>query len=156
MPEGIDDYFEEVRRGKQYPQDPFQHASSLTDTEQDRSFDKHAFSRLIGKQILLSNIGDDRLMRLLQNDVILLTSLYEIARREPEVEPVFLTLYHGWRGELLLTRAKDGAERKLQGTVGTSYTPNERLSGYEMEEEQEQENFLKQAFDKMGKKKRSR
>ena len=155
MQEGMQDYFDDVRRGKQYPQDPFQHASSLTDTEQDKSFDKHAFSRLIGKQILLSNIGDDRLMRLLQNDVILLTSLYEIARREEEMQSVFFTLYYGWRGELLLTRAKDGAERKLQGTVGTGYSPNEKLSGYEMEEE-EQENFLKQAFSKVGKKKQGR
>jgi hypothetical protein len=151
MPEALKDYFEEVRRGKQYPTDPFQHASSLTDTEQDKSFDKHSFSRIVGKQILLSNIADDKLMRFLQNDVILLTSLYDMARREQELESVFFTLYYGWRGELLLTRAKDGIERKLQGTVGTGYSPD-GMRGYEMDDDDEEDiNFLEKAFSQMKK-----
>lgn len=118
----------DARKSRYIPKDPFSHASSLLDTSDEDEV--AGFSALVRGEAMLANIGDDRMMRLYQNDAIILTHLFQMAQQMPELRQMFATLYFGWKAELCLTRAKNGAERKLQAGVGTNYVPQETLIGY--------------------------
>lgn len=126
----VADYMDEIRKGKFVPKDPFSHATMLIETEEEAV---KLFSKIVEKQVILSNIDDDRMLRLYQNDAVLLTSLFSMANRAKDgsLSEFFFAIYYGWRGELALTRTKDGLERKLQGTVSSSkYAPTDALRGY--------------------------
>jgi hypothetical protein len=125
-PNQINKYMDTLRKARVYPDDPFKHAYSLIDTDDDVIV---TFSKLVEKRILLANISDDRMLRFYQNDVILLCQFLDMARREPSLENFFLKTYYGWVGELALTRTKDGMERKLQATAG-GYAPRSDMAGY--------------------------
>lgn len=135
---GISGFVNELNKVRAYPKDPFEHASYMLDTE-------HAvreFSNIVDKQILLSSISDDNLMRLIQNDVHLLTNMFDMAFRDPDFENVFWVCYNSWRGELMLTRTKDGTERKLQGAVQPAYHPNQQVGGVSLPQQEEDETNL--------------
>jgi hypothetical protein len=95
-------------------------------------------------------------MRAYQVDAILLTHFASMARREPALERVFGVLYFGWRNELLLTKAMNGAERKHQAQVDSPYTPKENLGGfgqnYPQQEQEDEGNFLSKLFGRKKKK----
>lgn len=116
------------------PRNEYEHGAFLVDTENKAEKDNveglGKFSTLVNKSILLSNVSNDNLMRFYQNDAVLITHMLSMATRATTLIPLFEVLYYGWQGELNLTRAKGGGERKLQAAIGTGYKPNEKLPGY--------------------------
>jgi len=117
-----------VQGGKIIPKDAFSHAFTLVDIS--AVDDVRTFSAILEKHILLANLGDDRKIRLYQNDIILLTNLFDMTIREPQLYNLFKQLYYGWKGEIAITRTKDGLERKLQATAGKGYAPRNDMVGY--------------------------
>jgi len=121
--------------GKERPHDPYGHAAGLIEDDLE---DIRVFSQLCSKQVMLANISDDKLLRLYQNDMILLTNLFDMARREPQLQPFFFVTYYGWLGELKITRAKDGFERWAQANVAaTSIQPKGQIQGYGSDQQQQ-------------------
>lgn len=124
----VRDFVGAMQGGKIVPQNAFSHAFTLVDiSTQD---EVKTFSSILEKHILLANLGDDRKIRLYQNDIILLTNLYDMQLREPALYTLFKQLYYGWKGEIAITRTKDGLERKLQATAGKGYAPRNDMVGY--------------------------
>ena len=111
------------------PKDPFALAFGLIDTDDEGV--RNA-SGIVDKNTLLSFVNKDELLRLYQNDVHILNALYTLSTHDDELKEVFNQLYYSWRGELGLTRTKDGIERYLQGSVsaaGTTTNPAD-IQGY--------------------------
>ncbi len=146
-------YFTQMTKGRFYPRNEYEHAAYLVDSRKDED-SVIGFSEIVDIPIQLTNIGNDHLMRLEQNSAELLVHFLDMARREDSIKPLFLRLYHGWRASLLLTKTKDGAERKQQAAVGTSYIPRELLRGYGSDlsylgpetKDEDSGNFLKKLF----------
>lgn len=157
-PSAVAQYTAQMAKTHPYPRDQFEHGAFLIDTEDRSEFaDKMGkFSVLVDKNILLSNISNDTLMRYYQNDIILLTHLFSMALREEALQPVFQVLYYGWKHELALTRTKGGAERKHQAQIGTNYNPKESLLGYgsglnfpqQNQQNSEEGNFFTKIFNR--------
>jgi hypothetical protein len=124
---GIQDYIAAIAGGKVVPKDPYSHAFTLSDITGPE--DVTRFSQILEKHIILSFLGEDKQIRLYQNDMVLITYLFDMARREPGLKDFFQTIYSGWKGELALTRTKDGIERRLQATAGKGYNPD-AMQGY--------------------------
>jgi hypothetical protein len=78
---------------------------------------------------MLGTVSDDTLLRLYQNDAIILTSLFDMARREPSLRMVFNVIYYGWQGELSLTRTKSGIERRMNASLG-ALVPDPNFVGF--------------------------
>lgn len=127
---GMGRYIEGISKMRQYPQNEYEHADSLirSDLDDDRELLTN-FSMLVDKHVQLSNIAEP-VVRYYQQDEVNLTNLASQARRMPALQPLFFVLYFGWRGELLITNAKDGMGRKLQAVVGTKYVPRSPMNGY--------------------------
>lgn len=149
---GVKEYLKELSRGYILPKDPYSHSFLLIESGEDE--DIRTFAKIIDRQILLANISDDRMLKLYQNDAVILVELFDMARRDESIAPVFLMLYYQWKSELALTRVKDGTERKLQASV-SGYKPDQALGGFgeEFKKFFEQENEEKALFDKLFKKK---
>lgn len=125
---GIQEYINKTQQGKPVPKDPYSHATYLISTEQEKIAE---FYQLINKEVVLASIRDDLILKLYQRDITILVDIFSMALRDPDMQEVFLNRYYGWIGELALTRTKDGAERKLQGSVGQSaYAPKDAMLGY--------------------------
>lgn len=110
--------------------DPFAHAQSLMKNEEEITFEKKYYAKIVGMKAMLSNISNDHLMTYIQNDISILTALYEIACRDKSFTSTFEYLYHSWVGSLTMTRARDGKERDLQATPGSQYMPKQQFAGY--------------------------
>lgn len=137
MADNMSAYYSELQKGRITPKDPFSHAAWLM-LRDDAVSDKDLDLDLVNKQVILSYVGDDKLLRLYQNDIVILTQMRNLAARDPAMAPVYQVLYNGWQGELKMTRTKKGLERQLQGTTGGSYMPREQFgSGYGEELAQE-------------------
>jgi len=95
------------------PQDQFQHAAYLLEPSEM----PQDFSQLVDKHLMLGNIDDDIVMRLYQNDIFYMTKLFEMAQRDPALQPVFNTLWAALLGEISLTRTKKAMERQLQAFI---------------------------------------
>lgn len=149
--ENLRAYFSQVSRGRYMPKDPYQHGYAMLDSETEKET-VTSFSQIVDKYIQLATIKDDHLLRLIQTDALLLTHLYDMAKRDEGIAHTFSVLYYGWRSELLLTKTKNGSERKLQGAIGTSYTPKESMPGYGSDlpmpgqDDNEEANFLQKLF----------
>ena len=135
----------QMAAGKYVPRDAFSHAFTMMDIRGNDEV--KMFSQILEQHILLSFLGEDKQLRLYQNDIVLLTNLFDMSRRAPELKNFFLNLYYGWKGELALTRTKDGIERRLQATAGKGYQP-EAMRGYgqQLEELAKQEQNLFERF----------
>ncbi len=150
MPEqsGISDYVRTTMKNRLLPDDPYKHQYALLDSDEE---DITEFNKIAEKRILLANISDDKMMRFYQNDLILLCQMLDMAKREPQLRNFFLKTYYGWVGELSLTRAKDGLERRLQATAG-GYNPKENLGGYGSNlwpaENKDEKNFFQKIFNR--------
>jgi hypothetical protein len=124
---GMREHIDTLSKGLAPPKDAYSHAHSLLTDDAQAVV---AYSQLVNKHVMLANIGNDYLLQLYQTDIRLLTSLFDMTRREPALANFFFTIYYGWRGELSITRAKKGAERKQQANVNVGYKPPEELTGY--------------------------
>ena len=126
MASGTSQYMNRLNKAGYIPKDQYGHAAFLIDVEKT---DVGEFRQIITKDVLLSNIGGDLMLRLYQNDVGTLVRLFSMAKRDETVKLIFEVLYYRWVGELALTRTMDGTERKMQATV-SSYNPKEKLGSY--------------------------
>jgi hypothetical protein len=114
------------------PKDPFSHAGYMV---QESDNDKiSAFSMLCDRWVMLSNLSGDLMMRYYQTDIQLLTMLYGMALNNPKLFQMFQTFYYGWKGELGITRAKDGDERKQQGQINGGQQSNRTGWGNQLDE----------------------
>ena len=133
MPPGFfNEYGQKTRPGGPNPKDPWSHAKYLLEEQDDIIFDGPStpkFHKLVGKMQMLGTVSDDTLLRLYQNDAIILTSLFDMARREPSLRMVFNVIYYGWQGELSLTRTKSGIERRMNASLG-ALVPDPTFQGY--------------------------
>jgi len=128
----LQEYGQRARPGSFNPKDPFSHAKYLLEEQDDIIFDGNAqpkFNKLVGKMQMLGTVSDDTLLRLYQNDAIILTSLFDMSRREPALRMVFNVIYYGWQGELCLTRTKSGIERRMNASLG-ALVPDPNFTGY--------------------------
>lgn len=133
------------------PKDEYGHGVYMIKPDKE---DVNTFQQILQKQILLANIGDDTMLRYYQNDIVNLTSLFGMQKRDPSLRQLFLELYYGWLNELGLTRTKDGMERKMQASVG-KYNLQEILKGYGIDLphlQGQQEDELNQLAKLLGKK----
>lgn len=156
----MDDYFGGVQRGRISPKDPFSHAAWLLTPDDN----KLPSDDVVDKQVQLSYIGEDRMLRLYQNDAMILTQIKNMATREDCLVPVYLVLEGAWRSELKLSRTLKGMERQLQGTTGGAFVPREGFGeGYgtqfaedqrKAEENQMDAGTLAGFIKKIGKKKK--
>ena len=159
MPEenrNITSHISGISKMRQYAQNEYEHADSLTRSDLDDEKEMLSnFSMMVDKHVQLCNIAEP-VVRFYQQDEVNLVNLASQARRMPALQPLFFVLYYGWRDELLITKAKDGKERGLQGVVGTKYVPRERMQGYGSEfpgqDDPTEENLLDKLFG--GKKKK--
>ena len=121
----LNDYYSGLQRGRINPKDPFTHAAWLLTPDDQKQPDDD----VVDKQVQLSYIGEDQMLRLYQNDAVILTQIRNMAAREPALGPVYAVLEGSWRSECKLTRVLEGMERKLQGTAGGAYVPRETFEG---------------------------
>lgn len=126
----VSDFLQAIGKSRSSTHDPWSHASSLLKVEEDVSYDKKFYGKLISMSAILANTGSDPLMMLIQNDVAILIAAYEAACREKEFRLVFEWMYHSWVGGLKMTRTTQGWERRLQAAAGGNYTPEGEFEGY--------------------------
>lgn len=148
---------------KPLPDNEYQHASQIlsSETEEFMWTSNHEFSRIVDEALQLANISDDKYMNLEQIHAGSLITLYEMARNEKQLRPFFLVQLHRWRSGILLTKAKDGTERKHQAQVANKYTPRGEMRGFGSEmgydmAEPEQNNPIKSFLGSIMPKKRER
>lgn len=128
-----------IQKIKSVPKDQYSHAYFLISND-DISIDE--FTNLINKHVLLSNIDNDRIMRLYQNDVHFLVNLFELQKRDNSLTNLFNVLYTAWVFEVSLTRTKKGMERQLQAFV--NQVQNLQGFGQQIYQEQKEQEKNKQ------------
>lgn len=133
---------------KERPHDGFAQAAHLLESD---SNEVTLFSQICEKQVMLANISEDEYLRLVQTDLSLLTHLFDMARRDPQIKDFFLVEYYAIKSELQLTRAKDGLEIKAQHAVASAgWKPSGNISGFGNASEinQQEKNLFAQLWDK--------
>jgi len=108
---GLGEYLKTSNYFQFIPKDQYGHATYLIAPERK---DVTNFNELLNKDLYLAFIGSDQYLLLAQKDIHILTQLYNITLKEPGFSQLFKSLYTSFRGELALTRARDGKERELQ------------------------------------------
>ena len=123
------------------PKDQYQHNAFLISKDEDPLT---TFQSLLNKHIMLAyiNTKDVKLMRLQQNSAILLTRMFDMARREPELVNTFKVIYFGWVYELAMTRAGGGRERIYQILGGQSVQVKEGVGYGSIEKQVQDENNI--------------
>jgi hypothetical protein len=153
----VKQYFSNISKGKVIPKDPFSLSYVMLSDEDEDVLNND----LATKHVQLAYLGNDRIVRLFQNDVEILTVLRNMAMRDTRLFPFFETLYHSWIGTVKVTKAKDGAERQLQASAVGAYSPSSaELSGgfgeYQPQQEEQKgespikplSNFLKRIAER--------
>ena len=131
LPEKKSEMANQTREPRFVPENEYEHANELTNSEQENDEDVlDNFSKIVDKHIQLGNLGNDMVMRLYQNDENSIAHLLSMCIRDEELKPYAKFIYHSWRGEILITKAKDNLERRLQAQVGTKYVTRENTGGY--------------------------
>lgn len=100
---------------------------------------------IVDETIQLSSIKDNKTMLLYQRDQRLLQRLYDMSKRSEGIEQFFRTIYYGWRGEIKMTYALEGKERKLQSFL----EPEEVQSGFAFPRIKKSKRQKKQLMDYM-------
>ncbi len=135
---------------KERPHDAFAQAHSLLESDVSEVV---AFSQICEKQIMLANISNDEYLRLVQKDMALLTHLFDMSLRDPELKNFFLVQYYTIKSELQLTRAKDGLEIKAQHNVASQFKPGGQITGFGGQEQQQlnqdEQNLFQKVWDKV-------
>jgi len=93
------------------PKDQFEHSTFLISKDEDPVT---TFQGMTNRHIFLANLKGDDTMRFAQKSGKILVKMFELARREPQLAPLFKAKYFEWLMELGITRAKDGKERDQQ------------------------------------------
>lgn len=105
------DYVLQSLERRHIPKDEYGHKAFLLSPD---SKDPAKFADLCNKDILQANISSNDILRLYQKDVGFLVNFFDMAQEDEAARLLFNVLYNTWKGELALTRVKDGTERKLQ------------------------------------------
>jgi len=127
----ISDFIKATKQIGQIPKDQFGHSWQLLSRD-DVKINRYPLMQQ--NPILLANIKNNQLIRLYQNDFLILTSFYNMGIRYSPMFDIFEFLYYGWEGELGITRTKDGKERIIQAMSSTGYRPKEDIEGYGFDE----------------------
>lgn len=111
-------------KGKFSPHDQYDLSAGLLDEVDDLDTSSPnfniRFNSLLGKQILLSNIGE-KMLPLEQEKVRNLVSMFDMARRSRFFLGAFRRSYFGWKHQLALTRAKNGKASDQAFSVAAGY-----------------------------------
>jgi hypothetical protein len=95
-------------------------------------------AELFDPDILLGNIKDSKSLFFFQRDYALLHRFYDMGLRSPGVGMFFDSIYYSWKGQLGLTRALGGTERKLQSFFEPMQLPAEGFSYWQKREAKKQ------------------
>lgn len=154
---GLGSYVQEIQKVRFIPENEFEHGDSLIRSEYDNDSEvMDNFSKIVDKHLQLTNIGSDQILRLYQTDAVLLTQAFSISLRSDAFTQVAKVMFFGWRNELLLTKAKEGSERKYQASIGTKYVTKDSLSGYGSSypapQQEDEGNLIQKLFQRKKKK----
>ena len=137
--EDYERFSHDMAKARFMPINEWEHGYSLSESEQENITN---FSQLVDRAIQLANISDPTLLMLEQEEQGILTNFYDMAVRDPGMESFFKLRYYEWRGAILLTKAKDGTERKHQAAIGTKYVPRGPMLGQELPAPPEEEDSI--------------
>jgi hypothetical protein len=138
-------FFQTARRFMRAPDNQFSHAYSMIQNQGTQIKQDSDPSELRDPNAFLGFIDHDQLIRLYQNDAIILENLFAIAKKSKPVMEVFATLFNGWIFEIRLTGNKSGIERKMQYSFGQGIQ-GEGLGSYlqKMEEKRLKDEYERQ------------
>ena len=105
-----DKYARETRESGRLPQNSNEHQYMLVTSDNLRP---ENFREMLNKHMLLGNISNDQLMRLYQNDINLLTFLFDMGQKNKALKNIFEVLYASWVMEVRFTMVKGGKEREF-------------------------------------------
>lgn len=95
-------------------------------------------AELFDPDILLGNIKDSKSLFFFQRDYALLHRFYDMGLRSKGVNLFFDSIYYSWKGQIGLTRALGGTERKLQSFFEPMQMASESFSYWQKREQKKQ------------------
>src|SRR5690242_16088524 len=97
------------------PANQWEHKSSLLPYSEE--YKSKTYAPLINRHLPLASIKDDQLLLILEKEKSLVEAqFHRLAERDKNLQPLAEWISHTLEVQSLLTRAKDGGERKLQAT----------------------------------------
>lgn len=154
----MSEYMKSTAQGGAKPRNEFEHGAYMLDSEvKDEKFIEDEakrqnmiikFSQVVDKNIQLANIGDDKVLRLYQNDSGIMCDWLDMSIREKFIAHIFAPMYFGWRGELLMTHTKNGKMLDIQAAIGKPANPNQSQGGYGNETQEEDTNIIQKLLGK--------
>lgn len=99
-------------------------------------------AELFDPDMLLGNIKDSKSLFFFQRDYGLLHRFYDMGLRSEGVKLFFDSIYYSWKGQIGLTRALGGTERKLQSFFEPMQLPYESFSYWQKREAKKQHKKL--------------
>lgn len=157
------EYIKHTSAGGSKPRNEYEHGAYLVEselknekgpwTEKQKTQMIINFSQVVDKHIQLANLGADKLLRLYQNDAGIMCDWLDMSIREEFIAHIFAPMYFSWRGEILMTHAKNGKMLRVQAAIGKQQNPQLDQGGFGAKElyEEEDANILQRI---LGKKKR--
>lgn len=130
------EYVKESRFYANIPHDQFAHQTQIV-RHPGRDPDKR--SELLDPDIVLSNIQDSRTLFLLQRDFLILHRFYDMGMRSAGLMMVFESRYHPWVGQVRMTSAYHGGERRMQSFLEPTISPTEGFTYAEKRRAKKQE-----------------
>jgi len=115
-------YINESRFYSNMPHDQFAHQTQIV---KHPGRDPEKRSELLDPDILLSNIQDSRTLFLLQRDYLILHRFYDMGTRSDGIHLVWESRYHPWVGQVRMTSAYKGGERRMQSFLEPTPSPTE-------------------------------
>jgi hypothetical protein len=116
------EYVRESRFYANIPHDQFAHQTQIV---RHPGRDPEKRSELLDPDVILSNIQDSRTLFLLQRDFLILHRFYDMGMRSDGIKIVWESRYHPWVGQVRMTSAYKGGERRMQSFLEPSTMPSE-------------------------------
>jgi hypothetical protein len=111
-------YFASSQNFVKIPDNQFAHAWGLISSKGRNITNASEHTELMDPNAFLGFFDSDNLIRLYQNDAVILENLFAIAKKSKSdaLFEVFDVLYNSWLFEIRLTANKQGIERRLQNS----------------------------------------
>ena len=125
-----------LERAKFVPHDQYDYGFEIIDGQDNITMiaDEWTvnFNSLVGKQLLLANIGE-KMLGIEQEKVRILVNMFDMARRSKKYFlNTFYRSYYSWKHQMQLTRAKNGKASEQAHSIFAGYPkPNQQYVGYE-------------------------
>ena len=131
-------YFQKAATFMRLPDNPYAHAIYLISSKGRIVNEESDFNELEDPNALLGFIGNDRMIQLNQNSIMLLMNFKAMAKKDPNMfAEIFQVIYHGWKFSIRFTANKDGTERRMQNSFPSIETAG--LEGYGKSWQKEEE-----------------